>query len=217
MKEAGIFNKYKESEMFKKISENWPKILLGIFLVEFIVLAFHPYNRVIWITENLISLIIAAGFVILYRKGVRFSNLAYTMVALYLCFHTVGGHYTFEKVPFDFITNLFGFERNHYDRICHVMVGFFAFPALEYFESRKLIRSRGVTAFLVIMGIFGVAAMFELVEWIYAELAAPTEGNAFLGSQGDVWDAQKDMLSDGLGAMFSTVLYAICRRSKTEK
>ena len=199
----------------KSMKHYLPHIFLGIYFLEFIILAFNPYSRLIWITENSFSVCIAAVLTVLYCRGVRFSWFAYFLMTLYLCFHTVGGHYTFELVPFDAVTKLFGFERNHFDRICHFMVGFFAFPALEYFESRNLIRSRGVAAFLVIMGIFGVAAAFELVEWIYAELAAPEAGSAFLGSQGDIWDAQKDMLADGLGAIVSTILFAIRYRKKT--
>lgn len=208
---------------WEKIKYYLPHIFLGIYLLEFFLLAIHPYNRVIWITENSFSVGIAAALVILYRKGVRFSWFAYFLITLYLCFHTVGGHYTFELVPFDFITNLFGFERNHFDRICHFMVGFFAFPALEYWESRELIRGRSLTIFLAIMGIFGIAGIFELVEWIYAELAAPEEGSAFLGSQGDIWDAQKDILADGLGAICSSILFTIryrktkCQREALDK
>jgi putative membrane protein len=128
----------------------------------------------------------------------------------------VGGHYTFEKVPFDAITEFFGFERNHYDRICHFMVGFFAYPAMEFFEKQGIIKGRCWAALLMVMMIFGVAAVFELVEWIYAELAAPEAGNAFLGSQGDIWDAQKDMLSDGLGAVFATSLYAALHKKQVQ-
>jgi putative membrane protein len=195
-------------------SRRWPLCLLAIYIVEFILLAINPYSRVIWITENSISLMIVTALIVLFYRGVRFSNTAYTLMALYLCFHTVGGHYTFERVPFDIVTDFFGFERNHFDRVCHFMVGFFAYPAVEYFESRQLIRGRGLNIFLMIMAIFGVAGLFELVEWIYAELAAPEAGNAFLGSQGDIWDAQKDMLSDGLGAIFSTSLYAVIKCCK---
>ena len=193
----------------------WPLFLLVFYLVEFIILAFEPYSRVIWITENSISLLIVAALIVLYCRKVRFSNTAYTLMALYICLHTVGGHYTFERVPFGAVTEFFGFERNNFDRVCHFMVGFFAYPAVEYFESRQLIKYRSLNVFLMIMAIFGVAGLFELVEWIYAELAAPEAGSAFLGSQGDIWDAQKDMLSDGLGAIFSTALYALLNYKKT--
>jgi putative membrane protein len=197
-------------------TSNWALLMLLIYLAEFTFLAFDPVSRVIWITENSIGLILAAALVILYFQGVRFSKTAYTLMTLFLCFHTVGGHYTFEKVPFDAITEFFGFERNHYDRICHFMVGFFAYPAMEFFEKQGIIKGRCWAALLMVMMIFGVAAVFELVEWIYAELAAPEAGNAFLGSQGDIWDAQKDMLSDGLGAVFATSLYAALHKKQVQ-
>ena len=135
-----------------------------------------------------------------------------------LCCQTIGGHYCFGDVPFDFVTNLFGFERNNYDRMGHFMVGFFALPAMEYFESRGLIRNRGLNALLVILAIFGIAGIFEIIEWLYVEVTITIRvrniGSAFLGSQGDIWDAQKDMLCDGLGAITTAIIYGIRYRCK---
>ena len=200
--------------MKKFLVEKFPQILLGIYLMEFVALAIKPYSRVMWCTENFFSVVIVAALVILYRKGVRFSNWAYGLMAIYIYCHTVGGHYSFARVPFDYVTEFFGFERNNFDRMCHFMVGFFAYAGLEYYESRNLIKGRALAIFLMIMAIFGVAAIFELVEWIYAEVAAPSAGNDFLGSQSDIWDAQKDMLCDGSGAIFSCILYSIVNRKK---
>jgi putative membrane protein len=200
--------------MKKFLCEKFPLILFGIYLVEFVALAVKPYSRVMWCTENFFSLAIVIALVILYRKGVKFSNVAYLLMAIYLYCHTIGGHYTFARVPFSFVTEFFGFERNNFDRMCHFMVGFFAYAGLEYYESRNLIKGRALAIFLVIMAIFGVAAVFELVEWLYAEVAAPEAGADFLGSQGDIWDAQKDMLCDGTGAIFSSIIYLIVNRKK---
>lgn len=200
--------------MKKFLCEKFPLILFGIYLVEFVALAVKPYSRVMWCTENFFSLAIVAALVILYRKGVKFSNMAYLLMAIYLYCHTIGGHYTFARVPFSFVTEFFGFERNNFDRMCHFMVGFFAYAGLEYYESRNLIKGRALAIFLVVMAIFGVAAVFELVEWLYAEVAAPEAGADFLGSQGDIWDAQKDMLCDGTGAIFSSIIYLIVNRKK---
>ena len=118
-------------------------------------------------------------------------------------------HYTFEHVPFDWITELFGFQRNHFDRICHFCVSGFAFPVLELLERRQLVRGRVLAVFCVVMGVFGFAAIFEIFEWLYAACSSPQAGTAFLGSQGDIWDAQKDMLSDGLGACTASALYCL--------
>jgi putative membrane protein len=200
--------------MKKFLCEKFPLILFGIYLVEFVALAVKPYSRVMWCTENFFSLAIVIALVILYRKGVKFSNVAYLLMAIYLYCHTIGGHYTFARVPFSFVTEFFGFERNNFDSMCHFMVGFFAYAGLEYYESRNLIKGRALAIFLVVMAIFGVAAVFELIEWLYAEVAAPEAGADFLGSQGDIWDAQKDMLCDGTGAIFSSIIYLIVNRKK---
>ncbi|MBQ9788109.1 MAG: DUF2238 domain-containing protein [Lentisphaeria bacterium] len=200
----------------KNIKNQFPLILLIIYLLEFIVLAVKPYNRLIWCTENFFSLTIVTVLVIFYLKNIKFSNVAYSLIAIYLFCHTIGGHYSFARVPFEFVTELFNFERNNFDRMCHFMVGFFAYPAIEYYEKNQLIRGRGLAIFLVIAAIFGVAGVFEIVEWLYAEVAAPEAGNDFLGSQGDQWDAQKDILCDGMGAVFSCLLYSLINRRQNK-
>lgn len=133
-------------------------------------------------------------------------------MAIFIFCHTIGGHYTFEKVPFGFITELFDFQRNHFDRMCHFMVGFFAYPILEIIENRELVRGRFLAIIFVVMCIFGFAGIFEIVEWLYAAFSNPEAGSAFLGSQGDIWDAQKDILADGLGAITASILYCLINR-----
>ena len=194
------------------LKKYFPHLLLGVYLVEFLFLAISPYDRTTWLAENLTAFIPAAVLCLLYWKNIRFSNTAYFLMATFLCCHTIGGHFTFERVPFDFVTELFGFQRNHFDRMCHFMVGFFAYPVLEFIEERRLIKGRFFAVFMVIMGIFGFAAIFELIEWLYAEFSSPASGNAFLGSQGDIWDAQKDMLCDGLGAVTTAIFYSLVKR-----
>jgi putative membrane protein len=125
--------------------------------------------------------------------------------------HTLGGHFTFERVPFDTITDFFGFERNHYDRIAHFSVGFYAFPIAEFVTRRRLSNSVTLTALFAIFSIFAVAAGYEIIEWLFAIYSDPDAGLAFLGSQGDIWDAQKDMLADGLGAILATILFVLAR------
>lgn len=190
-----------------KSTSLFPAVLLLIYGVEFIVLGISPYDRTTWWAENIVGLVPVLALVLMYHYRIRFSNTAYLLMAIFFFFHTIGGHYTFERVPFDAITELFGFERNHFDRMCHFMVGFFAYPLLEFLEKGRWVRGRFLAIFLVVMSIFGFAAIFELVEWIYAECSNPEAGSAFLGSQGDIWDAQKDMMSDGLGAICTSLLY----------
>ena len=197
-------------------STHWPKILLGIYLLEFILLGINPSYRTVWMVENSIALVTVVTLVTMYWHGIRFSNLAYTFVALLIYLHTVGGHYTFAEVPFGAITEFFGFSRNNFDRVCHFLVGVFAFPALEFFEKRQLIRGRRLAIFLVVLGIFGWSAIFEIVEWLYAIIADSKAGTAFLGSQGDPWDAQKDMLAAGIGSIFFAFIYVTMNRRKSQ-
>ena len=136
-----------------------------------------------------------------------FSDTSYVMMSVLLFLHTAGGHYTFERVPFGAVTDLFGFTRNHFDRIAHFSVGFYAYPIAEFIFRKGYTRSRGLLAFTGITAIFTVAAVYEIIEWWYAASADPEAGIAFLGNQGDVWDAQKDMLADGLGSICAAVAF----------
>ncbi len=130
--------------------------------------------------------------------------------------HTIGGHYTFERVPFDFITDTFGFERNHYDRIAHFSVGFYAYPIAEFLLKRGVVVNRAAVSIYAVCVIFTVASVYEIFEWIYAISADPSAGLAVLGSQGDIWDAQKDMLADGLGALFAMISFNLIERDKSK-
>jgi putative membrane protein len=187
----------------------FPKLLLALYLVEFVGLGLHPAERGTWVAENAPIFLIAAALTGLYLRGVRFSNLAYLLMSVLLFLHTIGGHYTFEKVPFAWFDNLFGFKRNMFDRVAHVTVGFYAFAIIELTDRYGTIRSR-VISYLFPLCVIGTVAMtYELIEWLYADLSDPAAGSAFLGSQGDIWDAQKDMLADTSGAVLALLLYGL--------
>ena len=85
---------------------------------------------------------------------------------------------------------------------------------MEFVESRRLSTRRAFSAVFAVAAIFAVASLFEIVEWLYAASASPTAGAEFLGSQGDVWDAQKDMLADGLGAILISIVYHLAHRGR---
>lgn len=192
-----------------------PHYLLIVYLIYFAILAVKPFNRDVWWAENIPILAIVVFLVVTYR-WFRFTNTAYVMMSVLVFLHTLGGHYTFERVPFDFITNLFHFERNHFDRIAHFSVGFYAYPVVEYVHRRGLSRSKTLVTLFGIFAIFAVAAIYEIIEWLYAVLSDPVAGIAFLGSQGDIWDAQKDMLADGLGSIMAVALFLFWHRSKED-
>ncbi len=192
-----------------------PHYLLIVYLIYFAILAVKPFNRNVWWAENIPILAIVVFLVVTYRYF-RFTNTAYVMMSVLVFLHTLGGHYTFERVPFDFISNLFHFERNHFDRIAHFSVGFYAYPVVEYVYRKGLSRSKTLVTLFGIFAIFSVAAIYEIIEWIYAVLSDPEAGIAFLGSQGDIWDAQKDMLADGLGSIVAVALFLFWHRSKED-
>lgn len=192
----------------KKTPSFVPKFLLLVYLGVFVWGAIEPFSRSVWYVENGPIFAIAAFLTVLYARGVRFSNLSYVLMSFLLIWHTIGGHYTFELVPFDWFNNFFGFERNMFDRIGHFSVGFYAFPLVEYLLRHKKM-SRALACSYAIFAIGFVAMSYELIEWGYAVMSDPAAGAAFLGSQGDIWDAQKDMLMDTLGAIASVVLYMI--------
>lgn len=188
------------------------KALLTGYVALFIWAAIHPYDRQTWWAENIPIFLIALTLVFLYARGIVFSATAYVLMSVLLYLHTIGGHYTFELVPFQFVTDLFGFERNHYDRVAHFSVGFYAFAIAELVWRTKAVRSRLVLALFPVFAIAFVAMSYELIEWWYAASAGGSAGAAFLGSQGDIWDAQKDMLADTLGAIVATAAFFIARR-----
>lgn len=186
-------------------------LLLGLLFSAFwIVLAVSPVSREVWWAENIPVLMVCAFLAATYRRF-RFSGLAYTFMAAWLFLHTVGGHYTFANVPFGWVTDLFGFERNHFDRIAHFSVGFYAFALAEYLQRKRLAHPVAVLAFCL-ASVMALACAYEIVEWWYAVLVGGDAGVEFLGSQGDTWDAQKDMLADTLGAVFALAVFAARER-----
>jgi len=188
-----------------------PAILLAGYIAIFIWGAIKPYDRATWWAENIPIVIVVLAIVIMYARGIRFSPLAYVLMAVLPYWHTVGGHYTFERVPFGWFNRAFGFERNMFDRIGHFSVGFYAFAIVEYLLRRRAM-SRALACLFAVFAIAFVAMSYELIEWGYAEYGGnPEAGANFLGSQGDVWDAQKDMLMDTLGAVASIVLFFVVR------
>ena len=189
-----------------------PLTLLGIYILVFAVCAVSPYDRTVWLAENLTIFVLVLGVAFVFRYH-RFSNTRCVLMLVLPVLHTIGGHYTFERVPFGFVTDLFGFSRNHYDRIAHFSVGFYAYPLAEILLRKSLVRNAALVLCVPVVAILALAGAFEIFEWIYAISADPTAGAAFLGSQGDVWDAQKDMLADTLGAVCATALfYALNRK-----
>jgi len=171
----------------------------------FVALGINPVDREVWIVE-VTPIVMTFLILVSTFKIFRFSNSSYTLMVLWMFLHTIGGHYTFANVPFDFVTELFGFERNNFDRMAHFIIGFYAFPMAELVV-RKRWAGPILASFFGLFFVISIAAGYEIIEWLYAVIDGGEAGMEFLGSQGDVWDAQKDVLADTLGAIFSLVLF----------
>lgn len=167
----------------------------------------------VWRAEFGCLLLVWAPLVLSYR-WFRFSAVSYTVVFAWCVLQIIGARYTFELVPFDAVTQLFGFERNHYDRVAHFTIGVSSMLIAELCWRRRWVCSRTMAAFVGVIFIMAVANFWELVEWIYAVVDGGEAGAAFLGSQGDVWDAQKDMLMDTLGSLLGVALFALTFRRR---
>lgn len=188
-----------------------PAVLLAGYVALFTWAAIAPYDRADWWAENIPIVAIVVTLVVLYARGVRFSALGYVLMAVLPYLHTVGGHYTFERVPFAWFDHLFGFQRNMFDRFAHFTVGFYAFAIVEYLTRRRAM-SRTLACLFAVFAIAFVAMSYELLEWLYAVYGGNAQAGAdFLGSQGDVWDAQKDMLMDTLGALTAVAFHLVMR------
>jgi len=195
--------------MINRFMKWYPHLLAIVFLIVFIALGIKPVDRDVWIVE-VIPIVITFLILATTFKKFRFSNFSYTLMSLWIFWHTVGGHYTFANVPFDFVTDLFGFERNNFDRIGHFIVGFYAFSVAELLVRKKW-AGPVLASFFGLFFIATVAAGYEIIEWLYAVADGGKAGVEFLGAQGDIWDAQEDMLADILGAVFSLLLFWVIR------
>ena len=168
--------------------------------------AYRPAEWRVWWIEMCWVLAVFGLLVATYHKF-QFSPMAYVLVSIWLIMHTIGAHYTFEHVPFSFITDLFGFERSHYDRIAHFAVGLNSFMIAELVFRKRWVTNVIFAAVFGTIAIMAMACAWEIIEWAVAVWDGGADGLAFLGSQGDIWDAQKDMLADTLGAIFAAVLF----------
>lgn len=159
-----------------------------------------------WILENVLVFIFL-GFLIFTYKKYQFSDLAYLLVCIYLCLHVYGSKYTYAENPFGYwLKDVFSMERNHYDRIVHFSFGFLlAYPMREMFL--KWLKFPVWVAWVLPIEItLSISGFYELIEWAVADVFFPAQGAAYLGTQGDVWDAQKDIFLATLGAVMATTI-----------
>ena len=175
-----------------------------------------PASRAVWLTEMFWAWGLVAILLVTFRKF-RFSGVAYACFFVWCILQIIGAHWTFEHVPMQWLAEPLGLARNPYDRIAHFMVGWFAFPLAELYWRKGWARSVAASAFFAVMTTVAMAGIWEIVEWLYAAIDGGEAGAAFLGSQGDEWDAQKDILCDTLGALCSAALFMVLNRKESNE
>lgn len=180
--------------------------LLAIFVVVLVWSAIAPHDYFTWILEVFPALI---GVAIVLATARRFplTPLLLTLLVAHAIILMIGGHYTYAEVPFgNWMRDAFGFARNHYDRIGHFAQGFVpAIVAREILIRREVVRRRGWLAFFIVAICLAISATYELLEWSVSALTG-AKGDAFLGTQGDVWDTQKDMALALIGSIAALLL-----------
>jgi putative membrane protein len=195
-------------------------VLASLFAALWLALAAAPRDRADWALENALVAAFVVFIALTYRRFVL-SRVSYTLIFVFLCLHEIGAHYTYAEVPYDAwfrsltgttLNPMLGWERNNFDRLVHFSYGLLiAYPVREIFV--RVAAVRGFWAYFLPLDLtMSTSMMFELFEWAAAELFGGGLGQAYLGTQGDVWDAHKDMALASLGATVSMlVTYAINR------
>jgi len=176
-------------------------------------LAIAPVNRRDWLLENLLAFALVVLLVLTYRRF-QFSDVSYGLIACFMTLHAVGAHYTYAEVPFGFwLKDLLLLSRNPFDRIVHFAFGaLLVYPVREWFM--RLAGVRGVWSYyLPVSAILAQSGLFEIIESVVAAFVSPELGNAYLGTQGDEWDAQKDMAAALGGAALAMALTFVMSKS----
>ena len=191
-------------------------ILAALFGVWWVVLAIHPLQRGTWWLENALTFATIGLLVFLYDR-LLFSRVSYTLIFLFLCLHEIGAHYTYAEVPYDAwfqrltgqtFNSLVGWQRNNFDRIVHFGYGLLiAYPVREIFL--RVVDVRGFWGYFLPLDLtMSTSMLYELMEWATSAVFGGGLGQAYLGAQGDPWDAHKDMALASLGALIAMSITA---------
>jgi putative membrane protein len=191
------------------------RLLQGLvcwLVVLWVITAIEPFNRRDWFLENLLVFFYGALLLLTYRRF-AFSNRSYLLFTVFMSLHLVGAHYTYAEVPFGFwLQDALGLTRNHYDRIVH-----FSFGLLIAYPFRELLlRAAGVVRswsyLLAVTVVLAFSGFYEVIEGVVAMIVDPELGMAYLGTQGDVWDAQKDTFLAFSGSVIAMLITRLSTR-----
>ena len=193
------------------------KFLLAVFVVATIWSVVNPHDMFTWWLES-IPAFIGLFIVIVTYKKFPLTNFLYVMLTLHAIVLLVGAHYTYAEVPlFNWIRDEFGFARNHYDRLGHFFQGLVpALIARELLLRTSPLQNGKWLFVIVTLGCLGISSAYELVEW-FVSVNTGDKSTAFLGTQGDVWDTQKDMCMALIGAIFAQLIFGVTHNKALDK
>ncbi|MCO4845512.1 MAG: DUF2238 domain-containing protein [Sulfurovum sp.] len=182
------------------------KLLYALYALVWIIMAINPKYPQDWLLENVLVFIFFP-FVIWMDKKHNYTLLSIIFLLIFTSLHSLGSHYTYAEMEhFNAITQFFGFERNHFDRLVHFLFGLLTFRMLfeMIMSGATTIRTAFIFTFTMVVTI---STIYEMLEWLAVVILQPDLGMAFLGTQGDVWDAHKDTALAMAGALTNIVFY----------
>lgn len=197
--------------------DQYAALLAGLLVVVIMFSGIGAHAPGTWLLENT-PVALGLFFLGWSYRAMPLSRVSYTLIFLFLCLHETGAHWTYSKVPYDVwwenlfgvtLNSVLGFDRNHFDRLVHFCYGLLlAYPIREVFL--RVANVKGFWGyFLPLDFTMSTSALYELLEWATAMVVGSHAGNAFLGSQGDPWDAQKDIAMASLGALIAMTVIAL--------
>ena len=175
--------------------------LLLLFFIGLLLSGIHPKEYFTWFLEVLPAIIGLLVLMFTYKKF-QFTHFTYIFILIHCYILFLGGHYTYAEVPlFDWLKEVFNLSRNNYDKVGHFAQGFV--PAIiirELFIRKNVVSNKRFFNFIIVSICLAISAAYEWIEW-WVSLATGEGGDAFLGTQGDIWDTQSDMLLATIGAV----------------
>ena len=191
--------------------KNYLWMLAIVYAIWWVFMAIAPYDRSDWLLENLL-VFVAVGLLAFTYKAFPLSLVSYTCIFVFLVFHTLGSHYTYAKVPYEEWLPFLAGGRNHYDRLVHFLYGLLlAYPIREMFL--RIGNVRGFWGYFLPLDLtMSTSMLYELIEWGVALVVGGELGAAYLGTQGDIWDAHKDMAWASLGALIAMSITGFINR-----
>jgi putative membrane protein len=182
------------------------KLLYAIYIVVWTIMAINPKYPQDWLLENVL-IFLFFPFVLWMDKKHTYTLLSIILLLIFASLHSLGSHYTYAEMEhFNAITHFFGFERNHFDRFVHFLFGLLVFRILFEMIASSTVSTKSALTFTLTM-IISISTFYEMLEWLAAVILHPELGMAFLGTQGDVWDAHKDTALAMLGALINIAFY----------